>query len=77
MGGKPKLLMFGAQAPFGFGFTARFEVFNQLLTAFNLGRVAWWVQLKYFLLIIIGMNPDINILALTLRRQPILLCKER
>ena len=57
MGGKPKLLMFGAQAPFGFGFTARFKVFNQLLAVFNLGRVAWWVQLKRFLLIEAGMNP--------------------
>jgi hypothetical protein len=77
MGGKSKLLMFGAKTPFGFGFTAGFKVFNQLLAAFNLDRVAWWVQLKYFLLIKTGINPDIKLLARTLRRQPILLCKER
>ena len=41
MGGKPKLLMFGAQLPFRLGFTTGLKIFNQLLTVFNGGRVAW------------------------------------
>ena len=56
MGRKTKFFMFGAEAPFGLGFTTRFKVFNQLLAIFDLGRVAGLVQVKYSMLIMTGMD---------------------
>ena len=56
IGSKTKFFMFSAQSPFGLWFATGFKIFNQLLAAFNLCRVAGYIQVKHSMLIWAGMH---------------------